>query len=109
MVFRQKLFYIYCENVLRSCGFGINSVDFKNDPLEGGLHLWGKIPEKRTESLEKGTFVREFARGKSTGKSARRKWSYFCSICENGDSNDIEKVVVGGGFVKGEGMMVESW
>ncbi|AES92432.1 hypothetical protein MTR_4g129450 [Medicago truncatula] len=27
-----------------------------------------------TESLKKGTFVREFARGRSTGKSARRKY-----------------------------------
>ena len=33
----------------------------------------GKIHEKRTESLGKGTFVSEFARGRSTGKSARRK------------------------------------
>jgi len=33
----------------------------------------GKIPEKRTESLGKGTFVREFVRGRSTGKSTRRK------------------------------------
>ncbi|AES93927.1 hypothetical protein MTR_5g009040 [Medicago truncatula] len=33
----------------------------------------GKIPVKRTESLAKGTFVREKARGGSSGKSAHRK------------------------------------
>jgi len=32
----------------------------------------GKIPKKRTESLGKWTFVREFTRGGSIGKTTRR-------------------------------------
>jgi len=42
--------------------------------LQETLHFArGKIPEKKTESLRKGTFVREFARGGNTCKTARRK------------------------------------
>lgn len=33
----------------------------------------GKIPVKRTESLGKGTFVREFSRDGNTGKTPRHK------------------------------------
>ncbi|KEH26425.1 hypothetical protein MTR_6g056040 [Medicago truncatula] len=45
----------------------------KKEFFSVGLVLRGKIHEKRIESLGKGTFVREFARGGSTGKSARHK------------------------------------
>ncbi|AES86906.1 receptor-like protein, putative [Medicago truncatula] len=41
--------------------------------LQETLHFArGKIPEKMTESLRKGTFMREFARGGNPGKTAHR-------------------------------------